>query len=100
MSVTEPSEIMASAVFETSSSATILSGSPAAMKFIAVWVAMLPHCSWPAASAALMSASVVKLTISTLSRPGLLEQVLLGRDVPLAVAEPGLDAHLDGAGFR
>ena len=47
MSVTEPSEIMASAVFETSSSATILIGSPAAMKFIAVWVAMLPHCSWP-----------------------------------------------------
>ena len=40
--MTEPSEIIASAVFETSSSATILIGSPAAMKFIAVWVAMLP----------------------------------------------------------
>ena len=72
MSVTEPSEIMASAVFDTSSSATILIGSPAAMKFMAVWVAMLPHCSCPAASAALMSASVLKLMISTLPRPAAL----------------------------
>ena len=57
-------------------------------------------CSWPAASAALMSASVVKLTISTSSRPACLEQALLGGDVPLAVAEPGLDAHLDRPGLR
>ena len=40
MSVTEPSEMIASAVFETSRSATILIGRPAAMKFIAVCVAM------------------------------------------------------------
>ena len=77
MSVTEPSEIIASAVFETSSSATILIGSPAAMKFMAVWVAMLPAWSWPAARAALMSASVVKLTISTLSRPAALNSPFL-----------------------
>jgi hypothetical protein len=31
---------------------------------------------------------------------GLLEQALLGRDVPLAVAEPRLDAHLDVTRFR
>ena len=29
-----------------------------------------------------------------------LEQLLLGGDVPLAVTQPGLDAHLDVAGFR
>ena len=41
-----------------------------------------------------MSASVLKLMISTLVEPDLLEQILLGGDVPLAIAEPRLDAHL------
>jgi hypothetical protein len=66
----------ASAVFDWSSTRTIVSGVPAWARRIAVCVATFAPSIWPATSAALISSSVVKLLTFT-SRPFCLNRPLL-----------------------